>query len=140
MSVLDRVREKFKTPTSGSSRGSKSPSAGSAGTSAGHIENRGVPSAGFAGSPYSQTYRAGADDIVPLSRTQERARRRVLAQLDSNPTLSHAFVNRFEAGVLILTLAVRGTGTCELHIAADRFASENLDSYSALLSCFDAIR
>lgn len=52
MSALDRVREKFKVPVSGTRKSSKSPSAGSAASSHGHSETHAPPSAGFAGSPH----------------------------------------------------------------------------------------
>ena len=52
MSVLDRVREKFKTPISGTSKSSGSPSAGFAGSPNRHSESFVPPSAGSAGSSY----------------------------------------------------------------------------------------
>jgi hypothetical protein len=52
VTALDRVREKFKTPIQGTSKGSKSPSAGSAGSLHEHSEFHGTPSAGFAGSSF----------------------------------------------------------------------------------------
>ncbi len=49
-----------------------------------------------------------------LSVVQEGARRQVLAQLKANPSVQRAFVNRFEHGAMIVTLAVRGIGRVNL--------------------------
>ena len=49
MSAIDRVREKFQTPMSGGSKGSKSPSAGSAASLHRDSEIHGHPSTGSAG-------------------------------------------------------------------------------------------
>jgi hypothetical protein len=70
-----------------------------------------------------------------LTRAQEAARQQVLAQLAVNPTVQRAFVNRFEDGALIVTLAVRGIGTCELFISTERFNPANFNDYAALLDC-----
>jgi hypothetical protein len=72
---------------------------------------------------------------VALSPVQEAARRDVLAQLAANPTVKRSFVTRFEYGTLIVTLAVRGIGTCELKIPAERFNPEKLEDYAALVAC-----
>jgi len=59
----------------------------------------------------------------------------VLAQLAADPSVLRAFCTRFEDGALIVTLAIRGIGTCELSIPAERFNSAALDDYAALLAC-----
>ena len=74
-----------------------------------------------------------------LSPTQEAARREVLAQLEAHPTVQRAFVNRFEHdGTMIVTLAIRGVGTGELLIPAERFSQSSLDDYAALLGIIGA--
>jgi hypothetical protein len=77
-------------------------------------------------------------DFAGLSPVQEAARRDVLAQLGTNPTVKRAFVNRFENGALIVTLAVRGIGTCELSIPAERFNPDSPGDCAALLACIRA--
>jgi hypothetical protein len=74
-------------------------------------------------------------DCVALSPVQEAARQDVLAQLAANPTVKRSFVTRFEYGTLIVTLAVRGIGTCELKIPAERFDSDKPEDYAALVAC-----
>ena len=69
-----------------------------------------------------------------LSPAQDLARAHALAQLEANPSVARAFVNRFrEDGTMILTLAIRGVGTGELLIPAERFNQGSLDDYAALL-------
>lgn len=72
---------------------------------------------------------------VALSPVQEAARQDVLARLAANPTVKRSFVTRFEYDTLIVTLAVRGIGTCELKIPAERFNAEKLEDYAALVAC-----
>jgi hypothetical protein len=77
-------------------------------------------------------------DLAPLSPSQQAARREVLDQLAAHPNIKRAFVNRFESdGTMILTLAIRGVGTGELLIPAERFDQASLDDYGALLKCFE---
>jgi hypothetical protein len=186
MSVLDKVRAKFKIPTVGASKTSKSPSAGSevplhrrlnaevgfpsdlanrvramaerweyspaelAEALAGAQSDPGrwfawvardeatfgrcVTPADFA-AQYARISQAIGDSIAaPLSARQEAASREVLAQLEAHPSVHRAFVNRFEDGVLVVTLAIRGVGTGELKIPADRFNHDTLDDYAALLN------
>jgi hypothetical protein len=78
--------------------------------------------------------------VAPLLTVQEAARQQVLAQLTANPAVQRAFVNRFDDGAMIVTLAVREIGTCELLIPAERFNAANLDDYAALLECLTADR
>jgi hypothetical protein len=71
---------------------------------------------------------------LPSSPVQEAARREVLAQLETHPSIERAFVNRFEAdGTLVVTLAIRGVGTGELKIPTERFSQGTLNDYGALL-------
>jgi len=70
-----------------------------------------------------------------LSPIQEAARADVLSQLALHPVVERAFVNRFERdGTMIVTLAIRGVGTGELKIPANRFNQDTLDDYGALLN------
>jgi hypothetical protein len=77
------------------------------------------------------------DRVHSLSPAQEAARQDVLAQLAANPIVKRSFTTRFENGDLIVTLAIRGIGTCELKIPAERFNRESLDDYAALVACFN---
>jgi hypothetical protein len=73
-----------------------------------------------------------------LSPIQETARRDALKQLAANPSVRRAFVNRLNPdGTMVVTLAIRGIGTGELLIPAERFSQESLDDYGALLACVD---
>jgi hypothetical protein len=72
-----------------------------------------------------------------LSPVQEAARQDVLTQLAANPNVKRAFETRFEDNMLIVTLGVRGIGTCELKIPGERFDPDSLDDYAALVACFD---
>jgi hypothetical protein len=74
---------------------------------------------------------------VVLSPTQEAARQNVLNQLAANPTATRAFVTRFEGDVLVVTIAIRGIGTGEVLIPAERFNPNSLDDYAALIACFE---
>jgi hypothetical protein len=51
--------------------------------------------------------------------------------------VQRAFAARFEGETLIVALAVRGIGTCELAIPIERFNPANLDDYAALLPCLE---
>jgi hypothetical protein len=82
----------------------------------------------------------GADSPDPagtmvLSAAQESARRDVLARLQAHPAIKRAFVTRWESDALIVTLGVRGIGTCELAIPGARFNRGNLAAHEALLAC-----
>jgi hypothetical protein len=80
---------------------------------------------------------ASASDGAPLSPPQEVARRYVLADLQANPSAKRALFSRGENGALIITLAIRDVGTCELLIPAERFDSSKLADYAALLECLE---
>jgi hypothetical protein len=139
VSALDRVRDKFKTPIEGTSKSSKSPSAGFAGSLDRHLESCGTPSAGSAGPSHAHSIFAEStsaeDASPPLTPAQMAATQDVLARLAAHPDVKRAFVTRFEGDTLIVTLAVRGVGTCELAIPGDRFNREDLADYDALLAC-----
>lgn len=65
----------------------------------------------------------------------DRAHRAVVAQLEKTPDIERAFVNRWEGDVMIVTLAVRGIGTCELSIPRERFGADSLEDYDRLAAC-----
>jgi hypothetical protein len=122
MSVLDRVRDKFKTPTEGTSKTSKSPSAGSAGASAAHLKSSAPPSAGFAG--------ASPRDSERLRASLQHRRAKVERQLRAHPELriwtdADNVPLRPEPGEPVsLVIAVRtrmGIVSGELLIPRDRF-------------------
>jgi non-ribosomal peptide synthetase component F len=69
---------------------------------------------------------------------QEAARQDVLSRLAVHPDVMRAFNTRFEHESMIVALAVRGVGTCELAIPIERFNPANLDDYAALLACLNA--
>jgi hypothetical protein len=71
-----------------------------------------------------------------LSPAQEAARRQVLADLQANPSAKRAFFSRVEDGALVITLGIRGIGTGDLLIPAERFDASKLSDYAALLECF----
>lgn len=85
MSILDRVREKFQSPMSSTSKTSESPSAGSAGTPDRYLKSCEAPSAGSAGS-----VDAHSESHAPAP-TLERRRAKVEKQLLSHPELRRAF-------------------------------------------------
>ena len=134
--ALDRIRAKFKTPMEGASRSSKSPSAASAGSLDSHFNSTATPSAGSVGASHRQINSCDGQ----LTPVQESARGKVLAQLAADPAVQRAFCNRFENGVLIVTLAIRGIGTCELLIPAERFDARELKNFAALLECLGEAR
>jgi hypothetical protein len=85
---------------------------------------------------------SGAVEIVdseakarPLTKAQAKARQALLARLEAEPDIKRAFVSRWEGDVLLVTLAVRGVGTCELLIPEARFNSNALADYSLLAAC-----
>jgi hypothetical protein len=59
---------------------------------------------------------------VPRDRDFETRRAQVLAMLAADPNLKRAAVFHSDLpGPVICTLAIRGAGTCELHIPRERF-------------------
>ena len=79
----------------------------------------------------------GVVEYPPPSAVQEATRRDVLARLEAHPTVKRAFTTRFEGAVLVVTLALRGVGTCELSIPADRFSRDSLADFDSLLRCLE---
>jgi hypothetical protein len=71
--------------------------------------------------------------LPALTLEQVAARYSVLAYLDEHPDIRRAFVSRWDGDVMILTLAVRDIGTCELMIAEDRLSSPA--DYDRLVTC-----
>jgi hypothetical protein len=76
--------------------------------------------------------------LPQLSPVEEAARQEVLRRLEIHPDVMRAFVCRFERDVLIVSLAVRGIGTCELSIPRDRFNQNSVAQLGALLRCLEA--
>ena len=118
MSALDRVRARFKMPIQATDRTDKTPSVGSVGASHRQINSC-------------------DGQLTPV---QEAARREVLARLAADPAVQRAFCTRFEHDSLIVTLALRGIGTCELLIPAERFNAGKLESFAVLLECLGEAR
>lgn len=78
--------------------------------------------------------------LAELSPIQQAARREVPAQLEANPRVERAFVNRFdETGLMILTLAIRGIWTGEPFIPAERLSQGLTNDYAALLECIEGV-
>ena len=136
MSALDRVRAKFKKPTQGTDRTARRAS---------EVINLPIqataktdrrPFVGSVGASHRQINYYD-DQLTPV---QESARRELLALLDADPAVQRAFCNRFENGALIVTLAIRGIGTCELLIPAERFDARELKNFAALLECLGEAR
>ncbi len=66
----------------------------------------------------------GAADGPPLpDPAAEARRRRVLAMLEARPGIRYAVLTDLEADpeVAIVTLAIRGRATCELHVPRDKY-------------------
>lgn len=57
------------------------------------------------------------------------------ARLEADPSIERAFVSRWDCGAMVITLAVRGVGTCELLIPPERFNADSLDDYNRLAGC-----
>ena len=91
-----------------------------------------------------QTIRAHKPELLlELTEESERSRaaaaegahQEVIARLEAHPDIQRAFVTRHDGGVLVVTLAVRHVGTCELHIAADRVHGPQ--DWAALIACLE---
>jgi hypothetical protein len=80
---------------------------------------------------------AEGSGLPSLSTVQEAGRRVVLARLEGHPDITRAFVSRFEGDVLVITLAIRGVGTCELSIPPGRFKRDSLSDFDALARCLE---
>lgn len=70
-----------------------------------------------------------------LGPLQEAARQKAVAHLAEHPQVQRAFVTRTEGDVVIVTLAVRDIGTCELAIPAERLASAA--DWTDFIRCLD---
>lgn len=119
MSVLDRVREKFQTPMSGTSKASTSPSAGSGGTRHRHSKSFSPPSAGSAGPLPARSEIDATGDTEP---DPAPWRQELLRMLNARADVKRAFIA--EAGPNgggLVRLAIRDIGTCELVIPDGRF-------------------
>lgn len=68
-----------------------------------------------------------------LTVVQEAARREVLARLEAHPNVERAFVTRWDGEMLIVTLGLRGVGTGELAIPAERIRGKDLTVHGELL-------
>lgn len=65
-----------------------------------------------------------AQDDLPLPDPAIEARRqRVLAMLEASPRSRYAILTDLDAapGVVVVTLAIRGRASCELHIPRDKY-------------------
>ena len=87
--------------------------------------------AAFTGTSHTQL------DNARLTPSQESPRQEVLIRLASRPNVNRAFVTRFEGKTLIVALAVRGVGTCELAIPEGRLEGGSLADYNALMTCLE---
>ena len=125
MTALDRVRERFKTAMSGTSKASKSPSAGFAGTRDRHFKSCEPPSAGSAGSP------------LPTDSEAAARHNEVLKRLEASPNIARAFgATPQEDGSYLVTVAVRGVATGELSVPAGRLSK--LEDLTALMQCMES--
>jgi hypothetical protein len=70
-----------------------------------------------------------------LSPVQEAARRDVIDRLQAHPAVQRAFAIRIRGDVVIVTLGVRGVGTCELSIPLERCNPNNPADHAALIAC-----
>ena len=77
-------------------------------------------------------------EAPPLTRPHEAARQEVLARLEAHPSVERAFVTRWEADTLLVTLGIRSVGTGELSIPCERMRQGDLAAYSALLDCLSS--
>jgi hypothetical protein len=118
VSILDRVREKFQTPMSGTSKTSGSPSAAFAGTQDRHLKSYSPSSAGSAG--------ATPMDVCPVVDDARANRLREATQmLRGVPSRHSAFIAGQECGNIVpVTIVIRtaqGMVTGDLVIPKDRW-------------------
>ncbi|MEP7246889.1 MAG: hypothetical protein ABI885_24845 [Gammaproteobacteria bacterium] len=76
-----------------------------------------------------------ADEVPVLPPPLPWGLSEVLAILAANPNVHRTFVNQYEGETVVLTLAVRGVGTCALVIPRSRFDADSLAEYDALAAC-----
>ncbi len=139
MSILDQVRAKFQIPVSAASKTSTGTPVCVQTSMVRNCKTSETPSAGFEVPLHTRLNAENSISGPFLSPEQETARADVLAQLEANPSVQRAFTTRFlDDGTLVVTLAIRGIGTCELKIPADRFNRNSLDDYAALINCIGA--
>jgi hypothetical protein len=141
MSALDRVRAKFQTPMSGTSKTSKRPSAGSAVASHTHSETRAPPSAGSAGSSDRNSELREAPGTV-RARESESRRRKIIAMMQANPALRYSFdvqaapLKSLPSEAVSVMLGLRDSAgtivTGELTVPAERW------DFAAFVSYWDA--
>ena len=118
MSALDRVRERFGTPR----ENSKPLPVGTAKTA-----ERAFGSSGSSQGKGFRILAAPIDmekarrDIARRADARERRRQKVLAILEANPELTHAWHTDDSTDPVTVAVAVRGIGAAELAIDADRF-------------------
>jgi|HubBroStandDraft_1064217.scaffolds.fasta_scaffold45655_2 hypothetical protein len=134
MSVLDRVRAKFSPSMAETCKTSGTPSAGFAGSEDVRLNSLDCSSAASARTSADVAQSQGRTALSPA---QEAAMQEVLALLTANPAVRRTFVTRFEHDALVVTLAIRGVGTGELLIPAERFNPQALDDFAALLACME---
>ena len=84
------------------------------------------------GSAVADTQTKPSSEPALLTPQQVAARLEVLARLEAQPLVKRAFVTRFEGAALIVTLALRDIGTCELCIPQERFNPRGLADFAAL--------
>ena len=140
MSYLDRLRaedaKKVFAGTPSPTKPTKAPNAANLKppkpTEPGFVSSAGAD-------PPLKTFAGEVDDLElpPLAEVQEAARRDVLARLEADPESKRAFVTRFERDTLIVALAVRAIGTCELSIRPDRFNGTSLADFQTLARCLE---
>jgi hypothetical protein len=117
MSVLDRVREKFQTPMSGTSKTSKSPSAAFAGTQDRDLKSFEAPSTAF---PVSKV---SVEDRVAAERDARIVRATLMVKEASTCRCAFVSGDVTEAGVPV-TVVIRtacGLVTGDFLIPADRW-------------------
>lgn len=133
MNWRDRARKLQEAPVCELTKPTREASVSFVSTQASRCASFHDSSGGFATS--TRARETGDEVVPPLSPAQQADRREVLARLDGDPTIRRAFVNRFEGDVMIVTLAVRGVGTCDLSIPAETFDRNSLADYQALAAC-----
>jgi hypothetical protein len=112
MSALDRVRAKYKSAIRGTDRTDKSPSVSSVGPQNEQIESNGSTLIAL--------------DPAVTRRAMERIERRraaLLARLEANPDTPRVWLtdDKGDREYVILAIAIRDVGTCELSIPRDRY-------------------
>jgi hypothetical protein len=111
MSVLDQVRTKFKVPTDGASKTSKSSDCVQTAISRGFKTGK-SPSAGFEVPVHTRSNAAGCVSIPPGDPGIERRRAEVLEELERQPKIARAYMtDPIADGTTVVMLAIRGVGS-----------------------------